>query len=183
MLTCRFFLCQVMLISIFLNNLNYFKHTKKVQKMKHTSLSPSQLTHSLTDGNILPHLFYVSIVRKQCADTRKPPPNNPGPLFPLQRWLFSWSCWAAPSPFYLFGCAGSSVAVHSLSLAVERLLFSCGVCGLCCVASLVVGAQALGRADFNSWGIQAWLVVAWWALCAEAESLQQGALGSRAWVQ
>ena len=60
--------------------MKYFKHTKKVQKMKHTSLSASPPhTHSLRDGNILPHLFYVPVVRKRCTDTGKPPPNKPAP--------------------------------------------------------------------------------------------------------
>ena len=121
--------------------------------MKHTSLSPSPShTHSLMDGNILSHLFSVSVVRKQCTDTGKPPPNRPAPCS-----LFSSGCFpevAGQLFIHLFGCAGSPVAVHSLSLVVERLLFSCGVWALHC-CGFPCGAQALGRADINSCDTQA----------------------------
>lgn len=119
--------------------MKHSKHTKKSQKMEHTSLSPSPPdTLSLTDGNMLPHLFYVSVVRKQCTDTGKPPPSKPAPgslfrggCFPeVALWLSS----------YLFGCAGCPVAVHTFSLGVQSGGYSLVVlCGLyTAVASLAV---------------------------------------------
>ena len=101
--------------------MKYFKHTKEVQKMKHTSLSPSPShTHSLMDGNILSHLFSVSVVRKQCTDTGEPPPNRPAPCS-----LFSGGCFpevAGSVLIHLFGCAGSPVAVQTFSSCGEATL-------------------------------------------------------------
>ena len=144
--------------------MKHFKHTKKVKKMKHTSLSPfPPHTLSLTDGNILPHLFYVSVVRKQCTDTGKPPPSKPAPCS-----LFRGGCfpevvlWLSS---YLFGCAGCLLAMHTLSLVVQSggdsLVVLCGL--YIAVASLAVeqGSWVCRLQQLRHGGS---VVVACWAL-------------------